>query len=321
MTVLRDLIYLARISDRHPDDPDMDLKQLRCFVRVAELGSFAKAADLLNVAQPTLSRQVRALEVELKTSLFHRNGRGVLLTPLGARFLEQAQGVLHAAQASLQVLQVNERRLTGHVVCGMTPSVGQGMVLEYARRFRERLPDATLTVSSHMSTTLHDQIRASRIDFAIVHGSTPSTGVEVTRLGTQSLFVIGTRPLGPDKKTVAMRYLAKVPLVMPAGYAVRKTVEVAAARAGISLDIRFEVDVMDAMYALVCDGIGHTISTQIATLAVPKGMGLAVQKIVSPALTSEVSLVTSTQRVMTPLQEHAAELARTTFRDVFKLGR
>jgi LysR family nitrogen assimilation transcriptional regulator len=298
----------------------MDLKQLQCFVRVAELGSFAKASDLLNVAQPTLSRQVRALELELKTSLFHRNGRGVLLTPLGARFLEQAHGVLHAAEASLQVLQVNERRLAGRVVCGMTPSVGQGMVLEYARRFREKLPDAILSVSSHMSTALYDQIRASKIDFAIVHGSTPSAAVEITPLGRQSLFVIGTRPLGVDKKSVSIRALAKIPLVMPTeSYAVRKMLELAANKAGISLNIRFEVDVMDAMYALVSDGIGHTISTQIATLSLPKGKALSVQKIISPALSSEVSLVTSSHRVMTPLQQHAAELAKLTFRDVFKL--
>ncbi|MGE4240490.1 LysR family transcriptional regulator [Ramlibacter sp.] len=300
----------------------MDLKQLRSFVHVAELGSFAKAAELLDVAQPTLSRQVRALELELKASLFHRNGRGVLLTVLGARFLEQAHGVLHAAEASLQVLQVDERRLTGRVVCGMTPSVSHGMALEYARRFRKRLPDATLSVSSHMSTALHDQIRASRLDFAIVHDATPSSTVEVSHLGKQSLFVVGTRPLGPDRKTVAMSALAKVPLVMPSeSYAIRKTLEHAAARAGISLDIRFEVDVMDAFFALVAEGFGHTISTQIATRAMPAGKGLHVQKIVAPALSSRVSLVTSTQRVMTPLQEQAAELAKTTFRDVFRLDR
>lgn len=298
----------------------MDLKQLRSFVRVAELGSFAKAAELLGVAQPTLSRQVRALELELKTSLLHRNGRGVRLTPLGARFFDQAQGVLHAAEASLQVLQVNERRLAGRVVCGMTASVGQGMVLEYARRFRERLPDATLSVTTHLSDTLHEQIRAGRMDFAIVHGTTPTSAVEITPLARQSLYAVGTKPLGPDRKTVAMRYLAKVPLVMPTGsQAVRRAVGLAAAKAGIALDIRFEVDVMDAMYTLVADGIGHSISTQIATYSIPKSKGLHVQRIVAPALTTEVSLVTSTQRVMTPLQEHAADLARETFRDVFRL--
>ena len=299
----------------------MDLKQLRYFVRVAELGNFAKAAALLNVAQPTLSRQVRALEVELNASLFHRNGRGVQLTAPGARFLEQAHGVLHAAEASLQVLQVGDQRLTGRVVCGMTPSVAQGMLLEYARRFRERLPDATLSVSSHFSTTLRDQIRTSRLDFAIVHNATPSSSVDVTHLGKQSLFVVGTRPLGPKKKTVAIGSLANVPLVMPSeSFALRKTVEHAAAKAGISLDIRYEVDVMDAFFALVAEGFGHTISTQIATLALPPGRGLSVQKIISPGLTSRVSLITSPHRIMTPLQEQAADLARTTFRDVFRIG-
>lgn len=300
----------------------MDLKQLRSFVRVAELGSFAKAAELLHVAQPTLSRQVRALEIEIKASLFHRNGRGVLLTPLGARFLEQAHGVLHAAESSLQVLNTNQPRLTGRVACGMTPSVSQGMVLEYARRFRERLPDASLSVSSHMSTALHDQIRASRIDFAIIHNATPASALEVTSLGRQSLFVVGTRPLGPNRKTVAIRALANIPLVMPTeSYAVRKMLELAAAKAGISLQIRFEVDVIDALFTLVSDGFGYTISTQLATLALPNHSRLSVQKIITPALTSEVSLVTSTQRTMTPLQEQAVELARTTFRDLFKLKR
>ena len=120
----------------------MELKQLRYFVDVAELGSFAKAAEVLDVAQPTLSRQVRALELELRASLFHRNGRGVLLTPEGARFVDRARGVLQAADAAVQVLQEGDRRLRGKVVCGLTPSIAGLMLPELVRRFRERLPSA-----------------------------------------------------------------------------------------------------------------------------------------------------------------------------------
>ncbi|MFN8899602.1 MAG: LysR family transcriptional regulator, partial [Pseudomonadota bacterium] len=57
----------------------MDLKQIEYFVQVAELGSFTRAAGVLRVAQPALSRQVRSLEVELRQNLFERNGRGVTL--------------------------------------------------------------------------------------------------------------------------------------------------------------------------------------------------------------------------------------------------
>ena len=58
----------------------MNLKQLEYFVRVAELGSFSKAARILDIAQPALSRQVRLLEMDLRTVLLQRTGRGVVLT-------------------------------------------------------------------------------------------------------------------------------------------------------------------------------------------------------------------------------------------------
>ena len=73
----------------------MDLKQIESFVRVAELGSFTKAATAMGVAQPMLSRQIRQLEVELHQSLLIRNGRGVTPTESGLLMLEHARGILH----------------------------------------------------------------------------------------------------------------------------------------------------------------------------------------------------------------------------------
>ena len=63
----------------------VNLKQLEYFVAVAELGSFSKAAVILNIAQPALSRQVRLLETDLHVTLLMRNGRGVVLTEIGRR--------------------------------------------------------------------------------------------------------------------------------------------------------------------------------------------------------------------------------------------
>jgi muramoyltetrapeptide carboxypeptidase len=74
----------------------MDFRQLQTFVQVAELGSFTRAAHVLQVAQPALSRQVRALEVELRQALFVRNGRGVTLTEAGTRLLAHARGITWA---------------------------------------------------------------------------------------------------------------------------------------------------------------------------------------------------------------------------------
>ncbi|MDB5575958.1 MAG: ligR, partial [Bradyrhizobium sp.] len=72
----------------------MNLKQLEYFVHVAELGSFSKAAVVLDIAQPALSRQVRSLETELRQQLFLRNGRGVALTDAGKRLFDHSVAVL-----------------------------------------------------------------------------------------------------------------------------------------------------------------------------------------------------------------------------------
>lgn len=288
----------------------MDLRHLEYFVLIAQLGSFAKAGDLLDIPQPTLSRKIRALEIELNTSLFHRNGRGVVLTPEGARFAEQAQGVLHAADVAMQGLRSGSQRLTGHVVCGLTPSVGNLIIPEYVRRFRKQLPDATLSIVNHLSSTLHDQLRASRLDFAIYHNVPLSPTLTVTPLNSEKLYLVGAKKQGRDRDTVLMRELDGLPLVMPSRlHAIRGPVEMEAIKLGISLNIEVEVDEMASVFKLVADGVGHTITTRIPLIGRDRLPRLAVQQIVKPDLFTHLALATHLENTLTPLQKAAKDLA------------
>jgi LysR family nitrogen assimilation transcriptional regulator len=292
----------------------MDLKQLRYFVSVAELGGFARAADLLGVTQPTLSRQIRALELDLKTSLFHRHGRGVVLTPAGGRFLRQAHGVLHAAEIALSELHDGDQRLQGRVVCGLTRSVGRQMIAAYARQFREQLPLAKLAIVNNLSTQLYDQVRASKLDFAILHNPPLSSSLAITHLGYQPLYLVGTRQIGPDPQSVELKALDKVALVMPTGpHISRHPLELEASRRGINLDITLEVDANDALFELVATGFAHTVSTQLTLRANLGSQKLVCQKIVDPSIGTNLFLVTPLARNQTPLQLAAAEIAQTTF--------
>ena len=88
----------------------MDLKQLRTFRAVAELGSLSKAADRLRAAQPALSRHIKLLEHELRVELFVRNGRGMLLTSAGRMLLDRTTGPDPPDRAGSRRPSIGERQ-------------------------------------------------------------------------------------------------------------------------------------------------------------------------------------------------------------------
>src|SRR4249920_478894 len=124
----------------------MELKQIATFVQVAELGSFTRAATVLRVAQPALSRQVRSLEVELRQLLFDRNGRGVTLTEAGKRLLAHGRGILQQVERARQDLEDQRGAASGRLAIGLPPSVSRTLTGPLVESFRARLPKATLTI-------------------------------------------------------------------------------------------------------------------------------------------------------------------------------
>src|SRR6201994_2665732 len=101
----------------------MDFRQLRTFSCVAELGSLSKASDTLRVAQPALSRQIKLLEHELRTELFIRNGRGMVLTDSGRLLLSRTAGIVRQLDQIRDDIQSSGGPPTGRVVLGLVPTV------------------------------------------------------------------------------------------------------------------------------------------------------------------------------------------------------
>ena len=145
----------------------MDLKQLEYFVRVAEMGSFTKAAMALEVAQPALSRQIRLLEVELRQNLLLRNGRGATPTEAGKLLLEHGRGILHQVARAREELGRVRGALAGRVAIGLPPSLARVLTVPLTRQFRQQLPEASLSITESLSNSMQEWLLARLLIRAI----------------------------------------------------------------------------------------------------------------------------------------------------------
>lgn len=119
----------------------MDLRHVRTFVTVAEMGTVSKAAERLHVAQPALSRQIANLEDELGLKLFDRVGRRLMLTSEGERLLNDCRGLLNYARAVGEQAQVLRRGDVGVLRVSASPHLIEGIFPDFLRHYASRYPN------------------------------------------------------------------------------------------------------------------------------------------------------------------------------------
>lgn len=247
----------------------MDLKQLEYFVRVAELGSFTRAAAALNTTQPMLSRQVRLLEVELHQTLLTRNGRGAAPTEAGQLLLEHGRGILHQVARAREDLARVRGGLAGRVALGLPPSVARVLAVPLTRVFRLELPQAQLSISEGLSTAMQDGLTTGRLDIAVLYNTASVVGLEVSPLVREELLLVQARPPGlqedPPPGPIALQAIAPLPLVIPSRpNAIRMFVESEMAALGCRPSVALEIDGISAILDLVDDGAGCAILSRNA---------------------------------------------------------
>ena len=165
----------------------MELRHLRYFVAVAEELHFRRAAERLHVAQPAVSEQVRKLEEELGVRLFDRTQRSVSITDSGAALLEEARRVLHQADVAITAARNARDRATtrlriGHLPDSMPASVARAMQLLGASA-----PRVQISLETGGAVRLIEEVRAQRLDAAVVGLPAPTAGLRATPAGAQGV--------------------------------------------------------------------------------------------------------------------------------------
>ncbi|MDX3904834.1 MAG: LysR substrate-binding domain-containing protein [Pigmentiphaga sp.] len=289
----------------------MDLKQLEYFVRVAELGGFTRASIALNIAQPALSRQVRQLEIELGQSLLRRNGRGVVPTEAGKVLLEHGRGILHQIARTREELGRVRGVLAGRVAIGLPPRFAKMLTVPLTRAVRQRLPEAALSISENLSTSLQESLVSGRLDIALLYNPVPSPDVDSVVLLEEDFYLVTRRGPGPARKSISVRELADEPLVIPTRpNTIRMLVESELADIGRHPTIAMEIDGIAAILDLVAEGVGAAVLSVNAVRTSGRDEVFHAIPIVKPRLRSKLALAVSAQRPATRTQQAMQQIIR-----------
>ena len=316
----------------------MDLKQIEYFVRVAELGSFTRAALALDVAQPALSRQIRLLEVELRQNLLTRNGRGALPTEAGKLLLEHGRGILHQVTLAREELGAARGSLGGRVSIGLPPSLSRLITVPLTLAFRKTLPEAQITLTEGFSLSMSEGLRVGRLDMALLYNPDSTPDLEMTSLHTEDLVLISPQSAGTlaplklhkngadkaragafgRKAKVSLDVVAGLPLILPSRpNAFRILIEREMIAIGRKPSIIMEVDGLNAILSLVKEGLGHAVLPGYTLSNFDNVEPFYVRQIHGPRIMSRLSLVWSSRRPTTATQNQARELVKQVIASAF----
>jgi LysR family transcriptional regulator, nitrogen assimilation regulatory protein len=297
----------------------MNLVQLETFVRVAELGSFSKAALVLDTVQPALSRQVRQLETDLRVTLLERTGRGVVLTEAGKRLFEHSVGILQLVARAREAVESSRDEPAGRIVVGLPPSIGRDLTLPLVETFEREWPKARLAIVEGLSAHIAEWIATGRVDIGLLHNPEPQAAIETEPVHSEVLCLVslapeGRAPASPLEPPLPLTELPHYPLVIPErSHAIRRTLEAQAALAGFKLNVAWEISSVPAILALVRGGRGHAVLTRGA-VAAEEGAGVLVARpLGEPPLMNTLCIATSATKRGTPLQRHVVRRLRELF--------
>lgn len=286
----------------------MDLARLQYFAAVAEAGSFSRAAAALHLTQPSLSRQVRLLETELGQRLLDRHGRGVVPTEAGTALLAHARTIFEFAQRARSDMAERQRNPRGRLTVGLPPRIAQVITADLVEQFRERYPEAAITVIEDLSLRLREGLIAARMDMAIIFDPAPSPQFSQETLLREPLVLVSQRPLS---ERVRLSEVLDHRLVMPsAPNALRRLLDENARPRGLEVKLVAEVDSVQTVLLLVARGVADSIVPASAVRQSGQNARLNVATIQAPALRNKMVLAVPSARPTTRLSQFGAELLR-----------
>lgn len=283
---------------------EVNLRQFQAFVTVARLNSFTRAAALLHISQPALTKQIRLLEEILGVRLFDRNTRKVELTRVGKELSPVVKQILAQIEGALFDTRELAAKNRGTIRVAALPSICSTILPRAIAAFRKTHPGISVILQDVVAQRLLALVRAEEVDFGIGSLTARDTDVRFSVLLSDRMVVAFPRGHALGKfKTVALKDLAGQPLVLMAGESsVRKLVDEAFTSIGTLIVPAFEATYMSTAAGIVKAGLALTI---LPSSAIEMGelVGLLTRPISRPAITREIGVIEKSGRSLSPAAE------------------
>lgn len=284
---------------------NLELRQLRYFVEVAEREHISEAAEHLRVAQSAISRQIANLEEELGAPLFERVGRNVKLTPIGKTFLEHTIVALKAIDFAAKQVEEYLDPAKGTIKVGFPTSLASYVLPTIISAFKKEYPNVSFHLRQGSYKYLIEAVKNRELNLALL-GPLPKKD---EALNTTVLFSENIHALLPANHLLAKRDSINLIelrhdhfVMFPDGYILHKVAMDACKSVGFVPKITSEGEDMDALKGLVAAGIGVSLLPESSLYDSTPRMTVRVP-IANPSIRRNVGIITPTTRVLAPSEE------------------
>lgn len=204
----------------------VELRTLRYFLAAAQEGNITRAADILHITQPTLSRQIMELERELGTTLMLRGKNGLTLTDDGLFFRQRAEEIVELADRLEQNFTERKSDVSGLIAIGASESVGSRLFARLIKRFSDKYPLIQFHLYNEMADNIRDRLEKGLVDVGLLLEPVDTSKYDFVRLSQKETWGILMRDDHPlaERKTITPDEIAEYPLILPLRERVRNEI-------------------------------------------------------------------------------------------------
>jgi len=276
----------------------MDFKQLRALLTVAETGNVTRAAEVLHLVQPAVSRQLMLLEQDIGTPLFERERHGMVLTDAGRSLVGYARRAMLELDRARAEIQGATTGIGGLVTLGLLPSTIDMLSGPLVSALASTYPGIRIRIAMGYAGTLLRWLQAGEIDAGLLYGAERSADIQTRPLIEEPLWVIGPKQAKLRRtKPMPLGQLVGQPLVLPsAPHGIRTLVDHACAVSKVELTVSAETNALSVQRSLVLGGHGLTILPPIAVADDLRSGQLSGAPLSEPAISRTIVLALPTNR-------------------------